>query len=196
MATTALDEIDIGGHGAALTVETKQAEAPAESASKVPLNIATKPPTVADQVTRRAALARAGQDRVATSRTVNSEGPPGTAAGRFAEAGKTIVDEHRGSVEQVLDRAKALVALVRLLARVAAREAWDDGQARRRDPVDAPGDADIIPTVLGHGSPKTAEKHYNLPGSREASGDHGRLIDDLRQRLSWQPGRRSASFWR
>jgi hypothetical protein len=62
--------------------------------------------------------------------------------------------------------------------------------------VDAPGDVDIIPAILGHGSPKVAERHYNLVGSREASRDHGRLIDDLRQRLSRQPGRRSASFWR
>ena len=69
MATTALDEIDIGGHGDALTVETKQAEAPAKPASKVPLTIATKPPTVADQVARRAALPRAVEDRAATSRT-------------------------------------------------------------------------------------------------------------------------------
>ena len=62
--------------------------------------------------------------------------------------------------------------------------------------VDAPGDVDIIPAILGHGSPKVAERHYNLAGSREASRDHGRLIDDLRQRLSWQPCRRSASFRR
>ena len=40
---------------------------------------------------------------------------------------------HR-SDEQVLDQAKALVALVRLLARLAAREAWDDGRARPHDP--------------------------------------------------------------
>ena len=73
MATTALDEIDIGGHGAAPSVETegKQAEAPAKPASKVPLKIAAKPPTVADQVTRRAALPRTAEDRAATSRTVN-----------------------------------------------------------------------------------------------------------------------------
>ena len=56
MATTALDEIDSGGHNDALTVETegKQAEASAKPASKIPLNITTKPPPVADQVTRRA----------------------------------------------------------------------------------------------------------------------------------------------
>jgi hypothetical protein len=61
--------------------------------------------------------------------------------------------------------------------------------------VDAPGDVDIIPAVLGHGSPKTAEKHYNLAGSREALRA-GRLIDDLRQRLSRRPRRRPASFRR
>jgi hypothetical protein len=73
MAITALDEIDISGHNDALTVETegKQAEAPAKPASKIPLNIAAKPPTVADKVTRRAALPRTAEDRAATSRTVN-----------------------------------------------------------------------------------------------------------------------------
>jgi hypothetical protein len=62
MATTALDEIDIGGDRDALAVETegKQAEAPAKPAPKAPLKIATKPPTVADQVARWAALPRAG----------------------------------------------------------------------------------------------------------------------------------------
>jgi len=62
--------------------------------------------------------------------------------------------------------------------------------------ADAPGDVDIIPTVRGHGSPKAAQRQYNLIGSREASGDHGRLIDDLRQRLSRRPRRRSTSFRR
>jgi hypothetical protein len=62
--------------------------------------------------------------------------------------------------------------------------------------VDASGDVDIIPTVLGHGSPKAAERQYNLIGSLEALRDHGCLIDDLRQRRSRQPCRRSASFWR
>ena len=61
--------------------------------------------------------------------------------------------------------------------------------------VDAPGDVEIIPAILGHGSPKAAERHYNLAGSREAARDHGRLIDDLRQR-SRQPRRRPASFRR
>jgi hypothetical protein len=150
MATTALDEIDIGGHRDALAVETegKQAEAPAKPASKTPLKIAIQPPTVADEVTRRAAMPRTAEDRATTSRTVNSERPSGKAAGRFAGAGKTIVDEHRGSVEQVLDPAKALVALVRLLARLAAREAWDDGRARRHDPPhDTPKVERLPPSV-------------------------------------------------
>ena len=68
-------------------------------------------------------------------------------------------------------------------------------RAARSIAVDASGDVEIIPAVLGHGSPKTAEKHYNLAGSREALRA-GRLIDDLRQRLSRQPCRRSASFRR
>jgi len=139
MATTALDEIDSAGRSAALTVETEgeQAEAPAKPASKTPLNIAAQPP----------ALPRA-EDRASTSHAVNSERPSGKADGRLAEAGKTIVDEHRGSVEQVLDPAKALVALVRLLARLAAREAWDDGRARRHDPPhDTPKMARLPPSV-------------------------------------------------
>ena len=134
MATTALDEIDIGGHSDALAVETKQAEVPAKPAPKVPLTIAAKPPTAADQVTRRAALPRAGQHRAMTSRMVNPERSSGKAACRFAEAGKTIVDEHHRPAEQMLDQTRALVGLVRLLARLAAREAWDVGRARRHDP--------------------------------------------------------------
>jgi hypothetical protein len=67
---------------------------------------------------------------------------------RITEAGKTIVDEHPRSVEQVLDPAKALVALVWLLARLAAREAWDDGRARRHDPLhDTPKVARLPPPV-------------------------------------------------
>ena len=150
MATTALDEIDIGGHGDALAVETegKQAEAPAKPASKTPLTIAIQPPTVADEVTRRAAMPRTAEDRATTSRTVNSERPSGEADGRLAEVGKTIVDEHPRSDEQVLDPAKALVALVRLLARLAAREAWDDGRARRHDPPhDTPKVERLPPSV-------------------------------------------------
>jgi hypothetical protein len=68
--------------------------------------------------------------------------------------------------------------------------------AARSVAVDASGDVDIIPAILGHGSPKVAERQYNLAGSRGASRDHGRLIDDLRQWLSRQPRRRSASFRR
>ena len=68
--------------------------------------------------------------------------------------------------------------------------------AARSIAVDASGDVDIIPAVLGHGSPKVAERQYNLAGSLEALRDHGCLIDDLRQRLSRQPCRRSASFRR
>ena len=148
MATTALDEIDIGGHSDALAVETKQAEAPAKPASKTPLKIAIQPPTVADEVTRRAAMPRTAEDRATTSRTVNSERPSGEADGRLAEVGKTIVDEHPRSDEQVLDPAKALVAMVRLLARLAAREAWDDGRARPHDPPhDTPEVACLPPSV-------------------------------------------------
>jgi hypothetical protein len=48
----------------------------------------------------------------------------------------------------VLDQAKTLVALVRLLARLAAREAWDDGRARRHDPpYDTPKVERLPPSV-------------------------------------------------
>jgi hypothetical protein len=83
--------------------------------------------------------------------------------------------------------------LIRKRTREAGRPAL---RAARSIAVDASGDVEIIPAVLGHGSPKTAEKHYNLAGSREASRDHGRLIDDLRQQHARQPRRRSASFRR
>ena len=68
--------------------------------------------------------------------------------------------------------------------------------AARSIAVDASGDVDIIPTVLGHGSPKTAEKHYNLAGSLETSRAHGRLIDDLREQHARRLRRRPASFRR
>ena len=66
--------------------------------------------------------------------------------------------------------------------------------AARSIAVDAPGDVEIIPTVLGHGSPKAAERQYNLAGSREAARDHGRLIDDLREQHARRPRCRPASF--
>ena len=69
-------------------------------------------------------------------------------------------------------------------------------RAARSIAVDAPGDVDIIPTVLGHGSPKVAERQYDLAGSLEASGDHGRLIDDLREQHARRLRRRPASFRR
>jgi hypothetical protein len=143
-----LDEIDIGGHSHALAVETegKQAEAPANPASKTPLNIKTT--TVADTVTRRAALPRAAEDGAAASHRVDVAHPSGKADGRLAEAGKTIVDEHHRSVEPGTDQAKALVALVRLLARLAAREAWDTGRDRRHDPAhDTPKAERLPPSV-------------------------------------------------
>ena len=90
--------------------------------------------------------------------------------------------------------------LIRKRTREAGRPALSPhlfcSRAARSIAVDASGDVEIIPAVLGHGSPKTAERQYNLAGSREASRDHGRLIDDLRQRLSRRPRRRSASFRR
>src|SRR5215469_3928430 len=176
MATTALDEIDIGGHSDALAVETegKQAEAPDKPASKTPLTIAIQPPTVADQVARRAAMPRTAEDRATTSRTVNSERPPGEADGRLAEVGKTIVDEQHCSDEQVLAPAKALVALVRLLARLAAREAWDDGRARRHDPPPRHAQGRAPPTVgaaMRTKAPSSPRKRFSLDQLRLYAGD-------------------------
>ena len=90
--------------------------------------------------------------------------------------------------------------LIRKRTREAGRPALSPhlfrSRAARSIAVDASGDVDIIPAVLGHGSPKVAERQYNLAGSRGASRDHGRLIDDLRQQHVRQPRRRPVSFWR
>ena len=90
--------------------------------------------------------------------------------------------------------------LIRKRTREAGRPALSPplfrSRAARSIAVDASGDVEIIPAVLGHGSPKVAERHYNLVGSREASRDHGRLIDDLREQHARRPRRRSTSFWR
>jgi len=64
--------------------------------------------------------------------------------------------------------------------------------AARSIAVAASGDIEIIPAILGHGSPKAAERQYNL--SREAARDHGRLIDDLREQHARRPRCRPASF--
>ncbi len=49
--------------------------------------------------------------------------------------------------------------------------------------VRAPGSVDIIPAVLGHGSPRTAERYYNLAGSLEASRAHSAMLDALQRDL-------------
>ncbi len=59
--------------------------------------------------------------------------------------------------------------------------------------IEAPAAIAIIPAVLTHGSPKTAERHYNLAGSLEASRAHSRLLDDMRQELALPLRRRSRS---
>ena len=63
--------------------------------------------------------------------------------------------------------------IIRKRTREAGRAALSSplcrSRAARSIAVDAPGDVDIIPAILGHGSPKVAERQYNLAGSREAS---------------------------
>ncbi len=49
--------------------------------------------------------------------------------------------------------------------------------------VEAPGSVGIIPAVLGHGSPKTGERYYNLAGSLEASRAHAAVLEALRRDL-------------
>lgn len=49
--------------------------------------------------------------------------------------------------------------------------------------VRAPGSVDIIPAVLGHGSPRTAERYYNLADGLEASRAYAAVIDTLRRDL-------------
>jgi hypothetical protein len=45
--------------------------------------------------------------------------------------------------------------------------------------TDAPDAVEIIPAILTHRSPKTAERCYNLAGSLEASRAHSALLDAL-----------------
>ena len=63
--------------------------------------------------------------------------------------------------------------------------------------VSAPGSVDIIPAVLGHGSPRTAEQYYNLAGSLEASRAHSAMLDalqrDLRQAIAKANAQKRAS---
>src|SRR5712692_7048595 len=63
--------------------------------------------------------------------------------------------------------------------------------------VSAPGSVDIIPAVLGHGSPRTAERYYNLAGSLEASRAHSTMLDalqrDLRQAIAKANAQKRAS---
>jgi hypothetical protein len=50
--------------------------------------------------------------------------------------------------------------------------------------VAAPGSVDIIPAILGHGSPRTGERYYNLASSLEASRAHSRMLQSLRRELA------------
>lgn len=47
----------------------------------------------------------------------------------------------------------------------------------------APHSIDLIPAVLGHSSPKTGERYYNMAKSLEASRTHGAMIEDLQQQI-------------
>jgi integrase len=49
--------------------------------------------------------------------------------------------------------------------------------------IRAPESVDIIPAILTHGSPKTAERYYNLAGSLEASRAHNALLDEILREL-------------
>jgi len=56
--------------------------------------------------------------------------------------------------------------------------------------ITAPENARSIPSVLGHADPATAERHYNLAGSLEASRRYGSTIQMLRQDNSASAKRR------
>ena len=47
--------------------------------------------------------------------------------------------------------------------------------------INAPSDIGIVRAILGHTSPATAERHYNLATSLEAGRRYGRTIDKLRR---------------
>ena len=50
--------------------------------------------------------------------------------------------------------------------------------------IKASGTVDIIPAVLGHASPTTSERYYNLATSLEASRAHNAVLDALQQDLA------------
>jgi integrase len=45
--------------------------------------------------------------------------------------------------------------------------------------IDRPGSIDIVPAILGHASPTTAERYYNLAGSIEASRAQAAILEGL-----------------
>lgn len=49
--------------------------------------------------------------------------------------------------------------------------------------IGAPADVDIIPVILGHRSPRTAEQYYNLATSLDASRAFGGLLESIRNNL-------------
>jgi integrase/recombinase XerD len=50
--------------------------------------------------------------------------------------------------------------------------------------INAPGSVDIIPAILGHASPTTGERYYNLATSLEASRAHNTTLDRLEKDLA------------
>ncbi len=49
--------------------------------------------------------------------------------------------------------------------------------------VHAPGSVDIIPALLGHGSPQVGERYYNLARGLEATRAYHGMLDELRREL-------------
>jgi len=50
--------------------------------------------------------------------------------------------------------------------------------------IRAPGSVDMIAAILGHGSPRTAERYYNIASSLEASRAHGAVLEQLLDELT------------
>ena len=54
--------------------------------------------------------------------------------------------------------------------------------------VHAPGSVDIIPALLGHGSPQVGERYYNLARGLEATRAYHGMLDELRRELGSHTG--------
>jgi integrase/recombinase XerD len=54
--------------------------------------------------------------------------------------------------------------------------------------IDAPGEIDVVPAILGHRSMRIGERYYNLARGLEASRAYGAMLDELRHELNSDRG--------